>query len=249
MRNIRQVGQSLVDGSFSGQIRSGSRLGRRRTSSRRIAVSHARAFVTFLAVQCDVRPPFWWNSIIIKYGLLWAFRCAKPTIDALIGIDIQHRFPLVKAIGRANDNAILEFAAGAELRYDHWHDFNLNEFDSLHAGRHDAARARTIRCLLERVSESQMSATTEFHQGPPHQGGQPMTNELVPDTVRFFVKVRHRQIRQDRTPFPRPTSPDGAMREKTLVTPRVALLQFFDGHLAWPKDHMTCVVLRPIPMQ
>jgi hypothetical protein len=60
---------------------------------------------------------------MIKNGLLWAFRCAKPTIDALIGIDIQHRFPFVKAIGRANDDAILEFAAGAELRYDHWHDF------------------------------------------------------------------------------------------------------------------------------
>lgn len=91
-------------------------------------MSHPRAFVTHLSVQCDVRPPFWWNSVIIEYGLLRAFGRAKPTVDALIRIDIQHRFPFVKAIGRANNDAIFEFAAGTELSYDHRHDFNLNEF-------------------------------------------------------------------------------------------------------------------------
>lgn len=97
-------------------------------------MSHPRAFVTHLSIQGDVRSPFWWNSVIVEYGLLRAFRRAKPTVDALIGIDIQHRFPFVEAIGGTNDDAILEFATGAKLRYDHRHDFHLSEFDSSHAG-------------------------------------------------------------------------------------------------------------------
>ena len=89
-------------------------------------MSHSGAFVTHLSIQRDVFKPLQWNSIIIENGLLWTLRRAKPTVDALIGIDVQHRFSFVKAIGRANDDAVLKFAAGTQLRHHHRHDFTFN---------------------------------------------------------------------------------------------------------------------------
>jgi hypothetical protein len=45
----------------------------------------------------------------------WAFRNASLTIDALFGMDVQHLFPLIKALDRANYNAIGVSAANARL--------------------------------------------------------------------------------------------------------------------------------------
>src|SRR5262249_52605951 len=47
-----------------------------------------------------------------------AFRHARLAVDALFGVDVQHRLPLVKALHPAHDDAIRVFAIETRLSYD-----------------------------------------------------------------------------------------------------------------------------------
>lgn len=84
----------------------------------------ARATLAHLAIQAQVIPELGRQAIVVIDCLLRAFRCTQATIDALIGVDVEHELTFVKAVCRTDRNAVLCFAAMAKLGNDHWHIFD-----------------------------------------------------------------------------------------------------------------------------
>jgi hypothetical protein len=79
------------------------------------------AFWHHLRIQGDVLPPLPRDVVFVKNCLDGAFRHARVTVNALNGIDVQHLLPFVKAIARADDDAIGVLAAGARLGHNIGH--------------------------------------------------------------------------------------------------------------------------------
>jgi hypothetical protein len=50
--------------------------------------------------------PFVWNIIFVINGIHRAFGNARFAIDALIGVDVQHRFAFIKTFHGTDDNAV-----------------------------------------------------------------------------------------------------------------------------------------------
>jgi hypothetical protein len=88
-----------------------------RRSERILLVGDVRAIAAcgLVPVQLDERSPFLRNIALLENGLDGAFWHASLAIDALIGMDVKHRFPLVKAFDGANDNTVSVPAAVAGL--------------------------------------------------------------------------------------------------------------------------------------
>jgi hypothetical protein len=62
-----------------------------------------------------------WHIVFIEYGFDRALRNTGFTVDAFIGMDVDHLGILIKAITRANLQASLIFAAFAWFSHDHRH--------------------------------------------------------------------------------------------------------------------------------
>ena len=80
-----------------------------------------RADLYHIAVECDIVVPRFRDAVFLENGLSWAFGNAGTTFDALIGVNEQHRFPFVKAVAGADDDALGVFAAKAGFRDNHCH--------------------------------------------------------------------------------------------------------------------------------
>lgn len=57
-------------------------------------------------VHLNVVFPFGGHVVLVKNGFDGAFRDASFAIDALLGVDVEHLFALIKALDRANNYAI-----------------------------------------------------------------------------------------------------------------------------------------------
>jgi len=66
-------------------------------------------------------PPRRRHIVFVENGFDRALRNAGLTVDAFIGMNVDHFGILIKALTRANLQASLVFAAFARLSYDHRH--------------------------------------------------------------------------------------------------------------------------------
>jgi hypothetical protein len=85
---------------------------------RRFLLRDYRTLRGHLGVELNEILPFFRYVVLVKDGLDWAFRHARLTIDALVGVDVEDFFPFVEALDRANHNAIGVFAAKARFAND-----------------------------------------------------------------------------------------------------------------------------------
>jgi hypothetical protein len=74
-----------------------------------------------LGVDLNVILHVVWHVIFMKNGFHGAFGDTSLAIDALVGVDVQHRFPFVKALDWAHDDAVRVSAPIAGLGNDMSH--------------------------------------------------------------------------------------------------------------------------------
>src|SRR6266516_2385293 len=68
------------------------------TSRQRLfAFRDLRTFWSHLGIEGDVVVPFFRYVFFVEDGLYWAFMKARVAIDTVLGVDVQHLLPLVKA--------------------------------------------------------------------------------------------------------------------------------------------------------
>jgi hypothetical protein len=73
---------------------------------RLFSLSDVFTFFRLVSIDLDVTGPFFGHFIFVENRFDRAFRHASFAIDALIGVDVEHRVAFVKALDWANDNAI-----------------------------------------------------------------------------------------------------------------------------------------------
>src|SRR5262245_57949825 len=74
-----------------------------------------------LGVELLVVLPLFGKVVFVKNRFHWTLGNARLAVDALFGVDVQHRLPLIKALYRAHDDAIRVFAVETRLGYDVGH--------------------------------------------------------------------------------------------------------------------------------
>ena len=70
----------------------------------------------------------------------------------------------------------------------------------------------------------------------------------MPELVRSFVEIRHRQIRRHGPPVARTPPPDRCVRKQPPIAPAVSFLQLIRRHVSGPEDHVRCIVKIPVAM-
>src|SRR5258708_900053 len=77
-----------------------------------------RAGLRQLGVELRVFLPFLGKVVFVEDGFDGTLGNARLTVNALLGVDVQHRLPLIEALYRAHDDAIRVFAIETRLGYD-----------------------------------------------------------------------------------------------------------------------------------
>jgi hypothetical protein len=77
-------------------------------------------------VQLNEILPFIGHIVFMVNRVDWAFRDASFAINALIGMNVQHRFAFVEALNRTYDHAVSVAAPVAGLGYNMSHLFLLD---------------------------------------------------------------------------------------------------------------------------
>jgi hypothetical protein len=66
-------------------------------------------------IQVPKRPIIFNQLVLSENGRSRAFRDTRLAIDALIGVNVQHPLPVVKTMGRTDDDTVGESAPKAPL--------------------------------------------------------------------------------------------------------------------------------------
>ena len=54
----------------------------------------------------DIKPLFDSRFSVRLYRIDWTFRLTNTAVDAFVGVDVEHRLPLIKALNRADHHTI-----------------------------------------------------------------------------------------------------------------------------------------------
>ena len=87
-------------------------------------LGNSRALRGHFGVERDVAAPFFGHIFFIEDCSDRALVETRIAVDTMVRVNVEHLFPFVKAITRADDDAVRVLAAKAWFRNDISHDFN-----------------------------------------------------------------------------------------------------------------------------